>query len=161
MIRDSFLSVYGKMDADKQINAFEIFGYDFMIDEDFKVYLIEANTNPWLEINCTLLSSIITSLIDNTFRITLDPYFLYPFQFKDQKRQLSLCDSSSTLSKFELVFDENLEKSYLSTLKELMMDSTPDWIEDYNEEVEEENDEVEDEDLDEIHLVSPPEQVSP
>ena len=46
MIRDSFLSVYGKMDADKQINAFEIFGYDFMIDEDFKVYLIEANTNP-------------------------------------------------------------------------------------------------------------------
>lgn len=50
-IKDSFRSVYGKMDSDKKINAFELFGYDFMIDENFKVYLIEANTNPCLEIN--------------------------------------------------------------------------------------------------------------
>lgn len=135
LVRDSFLSVYGKMDAEKgQINAFEIFGYDFMIDENFKVYLIEANTNPCLEINCTLMSSIISSLIDNTFRITLDPYFLYPFQFKDAKRHIGLCDSSTTLSKFELVFDENLEHKFLTDLKKKILNNTStDENEEYNE----------------------------
>ena len=32
----------------------KIFGLDFMIDEDFKVYLIEVNTNPCMEITSTL-----------------------------------------------------------------------------------------------------------
>ena len=50
-VKDSFRSVYGKIDENRKINAFELFGYDFMIDENYKVYLIEANTNPCLEIN--------------------------------------------------------------------------------------------------------------
>ena len=28
--------------------CFELFGYDFLIDEDFRVWLIEVNTNPYL-----------------------------------------------------------------------------------------------------------------
>ena len=57
-------------------HTFEIFGYDFMIDEDFKVYLIEVNTNPCLETNCPILSKIITDMVDSGFRIVIDP--LYP-----------------------------------------------------------------------------------
>ena len=106
----------GKWILINKINAFEIFGYDFMVDENFKVYLIEANTNPCLEINWSLLSSVISSLIDNTLRITLDPYFLYPFVFKESKRNVSLWDSSNTLSKFELVFDEKLDYTFLLEL---------------------------------------------
>jgi len=41
-------------------NSFELFGYDFMIDDQFKVYLIEVNTNPCLETPCSLLSSLIS-----------------------------------------------------------------------------------------------------
>ena len=29
-------------------NHFEFFGYDFMIDEDLRVWLIEVNTNPYI-----------------------------------------------------------------------------------------------------------------
>ena len=29
---------------------FELFGFDFLIDEDFRVWLIEVNTNPYLGI---------------------------------------------------------------------------------------------------------------
>jgi D-alanine-D-alanine ligase-like ATP-grasp enzyme len=37
----------------------EIFGLDFMIDENFKVWLIEINTNPCLEISSNILQKII------------------------------------------------------------------------------------------------------
>ena len=43
----------------------EIFGYDYMIDEDLKVYLIEVNTNPCFEVPSTLLSRLIPNMIEN------------------------------------------------------------------------------------------------
>jgi tubulin monoglycylase TTLL3/8 len=46
-----------------------------MIDENFRVYLIEVNTNPCLEISCPLLARIIPEVVDNTFTIALDPLF--------------------------------------------------------------------------------------
>ena len=43
------------------INQFEMFGYDFMIDEDLNVILIEVNTNPCLDTTpCPLLNRLIT-----------------------------------------------------------------------------------------------------
>lgn len=43
------------------INQFEIFGYDFMIDDDMSVYLIEVNTNPCLDTSpCSLLQRLIS-----------------------------------------------------------------------------------------------------
>ena len=57
-------------------HTFEILGYDFMLDEDFKVYLIEVNTNPCLETTCPLLQKLISDLVDSGLRIALDP--LYP-----------------------------------------------------------------------------------
>ena len=51
-----------------------------MIDENFKVFLIEANTNPCLEICSPLLARIIPELLDNSFRIAIDPLY-QPSQF--------------------------------------------------------------------------------
>ncbi len=56
-------------------HQFEIFGYDFMIDEDFKIYLIEVNTNPCLETSCPLLARIISEMLEDSFRIAVDPLF--------------------------------------------------------------------------------------
>jgi len=39
-----------------------------MIDEDFKVYLIEVNTNPCLELACSLLTRIVPNMIENVMR---------------------------------------------------------------------------------------------
>lgn len=75
LVTDTFRAVYSKIDPNRNQNGFEIFGYDFMIDEDFKVYLIEVNTNPSLEICCPLLARIIPELLDNSFRLALDPIY--------------------------------------------------------------------------------------
>lgn len=101
---------YSLIDPNKRVNSFELFGYDFMITDDFNVYLIEVNTNPWLETPCSLLTTIISSVIDNSFRylkesnkyrITLDPL---TYMLNSKTAQLG--DSVNILTKFELVFDE-------------------------------------------------------
>ena len=61
-------SAYQKLDPAKRENGFELYGLDFMIDQNFKVWLLEENTNPALDICCTLLSKIIPTLIDNVLR---------------------------------------------------------------------------------------------
>ena len=45
---DCFLSAKSSMNPSKRRNSFEFFGFDFMIDEDFRTWLIEVNTNPYL-----------------------------------------------------------------------------------------------------------------
>ena len=52
---DCFKATWGKFDPNKRLNTFEVLGLDFMLDENFKVYLIEVNTNPCLETNTPLL----------------------------------------------------------------------------------------------------------
>ena len=36
-------------------STFELFGYDFILDEDLNTWLIEVNTNPCLEESSSLL----------------------------------------------------------------------------------------------------------
>ena len=100
LVSDSFRAVKGKMNPNNRNNWFELYGYDFMITDDFNVLLIEVNTNPCLETPCSLLSSIISSVLDNTFRIVLDP-----FTFQQNSKTQELCDSSNNLWKFEWVYE--------------------------------------------------------
>ena len=46
-----------------------------MIDEQFKPWLIEINSNPCLELSCPLLADIIPSLVENTLKYS-------PFLFR-------------------------------------------------------------------------------
>jgi hypothetical protein len=47
-----------------------------MIDDNMNVYLIEVNTNPCLDTSPSpLLQRIIPQVLDQTFKITLDPFF--------------------------------------------------------------------------------------
>ena len=117
LVTDSFRAVAGgtKIDPDRLKNSFELFGYDFMVDEDFRVYLIEANTNPSLEICCPLLSRIIPELLDNTFRLTIDPLCQPAFlAVEDNQTTKALIQSRKKMGllapiKYSLVFDESLE----------------------------------------------------
>ena len=52
----------------KFIFNLQIFGLDYMIDEEFNVMLIEVNTNPCLEISSNLLARLIPNMIENALR---------------------------------------------------------------------------------------------
>jgi hypothetical protein len=70
---DIFRAVYTKLDPKRRLHCIEVFGLDFMIDDEFKPYLIEVNTNPCLETNSPILNRLIPMMLDSSFQIVLDP----------------------------------------------------------------------------------------
>jgi tubulin---tyrosine ligase len=81
-----------------------------MIDEDFGVNLIEVNTNPCLETNCPILSRLIPRLLDNAFKIAIDP--LFPPADLNFKRGSEAISNNH----FKLIFDDSLEKHHFEKL---------------------------------------------
>ena len=55
--------------------SFEIFGYDFILDKDFNVYLLEINTNPGLEESSPLIRMLVPRMIDDALKLTVDKLF--------------------------------------------------------------------------------------
>ena len=78
IVTDTIRATYHLLDTNRRLNSFELFGYDIMLDDDFKPYLIEVNSNPSLECSCALLTKLFAEMIDNTFKIVLDPLFPPP-----------------------------------------------------------------------------------
>ena len=68
----SMKSVSKKVNKFDRKGCFEIFGYDFIFDENFVPYLLEVNTNPGLEISSPLMEMLIPRMIDDAFKLTID-----------------------------------------------------------------------------------------
>ena len=81
MAFDAVKAVYMQLDSNQKAYCFELVGLDFMIDSNFKPWLIEVNTNPCLEVGGCVLAKIIPSLVDNVFRVALDPIYPPPLQW--------------------------------------------------------------------------------
>jgi hypothetical protein len=76
LIIDTLLSVRTQLNPNKRKNVFEFLGYDFLIDEDFRVWLIEVNTNPYIGTPNKFIDGLLPKMIDDMFRLVVDP--LYP-----------------------------------------------------------------------------------
>ena len=63
-----FLSVAEKILPKQKEYAFELFGLDFMIDDQFTLWLIEVNTNPCLSITSPVTGAIIPNLVDDVLK---------------------------------------------------------------------------------------------
>lgn len=114
LITDSIRATYFKLDPFRLQNSFEILGYDFMMDDDFKLILIECNTNPCLETESPLLSRIIPELIESTFKVVLDPIF--PSPDLTTNRKLLINELPQEL-KYILIFDEDIDGPELKKIK--------------------------------------------
>ena len=95
-------SVKDKINPNKSKYCFEIFGYDFMMDVNLNVYLIEINTNPGLEISSPWIKVILPRMIDDALRLTIDEVFPTKYQFdKNAIKELNYEDYKNDLNKNE------------------------------------------------------------
>ncbi|XP_061691902.1 protein polyglycylase TTLL10 isoform X2 [Syngnathoides biaculeatus] len=65
-----FFAVKPKLD--RRLGFFDLIGCDFIVDEEFKVWLLEMNCNPALHVNCEVLKEVIPSTVEETLDLTLE-----------------------------------------------------------------------------------------
>ena len=75
LIKISFKSVSNKLLKESNILCFEIFGYDFILDNDFKLWILEINNNPGLSISSPVIEKLVPRMMDDAFRLTIDKVF--------------------------------------------------------------------------------------
>eukprot|EP00913_Durusdinium_trenchii_P014223 g13349.t1 len=95
LMADAIRSAAEKLNVRKIKNCFEVFGFDFMVDAEFRVWLIECNANPCLD------------LLDQALRLTVDSFTGENGQPDDTKWEL-LYDS--------LQASPSISSSWLETL---------------------------------------------
>ena len=78
-------------------NAFELYGLDFLVDENLNCYFLEANAFPDFKQTGENLNDLISCLFYQTIALTCDEYFKRP----------KVCDPN----KMHLVFEKSLNKS--------------------------------------------------
>ncbi|CAI2367062.1 unnamed protein product [Moneuplotes crassus] len=109
---DSIKATYIQIDKHRRHHSFELFGYDFMVDENQKVWMIEVNTNPCLELASNYLARLIPSLIENMCEIAIDPVFPAPEWNASRRNPIP----NFSDNKFELVFNERTDSSELKDI---------------------------------------------
>jgi len=117
MTTDTIRAVSRKFDPQRRNCSFELFGYDFMIDEDMNPWLIEVNTNPCLELASPYLSRLIPSMLENAIKVAVDPIFPPPPMPNSRRHQIP----DAIDNRFELVFNE---RDDAAELKNLPIDDT-------------------------------------
>lgn len=85
-------AVSRKIDPGRKQYSCEIFGYDFMIDEDLNPWMIEVNTNPCFELSSPYLARLIPAMVENALKVGVDPVFPPP-PVPSSKRNHALPDA--------------------------------------------------------------------
>ncbi|XP_006871820.1 PREDICTED: protein polyglycylase TTLL10-like [Chrysochloris asiatica] len=67
-----FLAVKSKLEC--KLGFFDLIGCDFLIDENFKVWLLEMNSNPALHTNCEVLKEVIPGVVMETLDLALETF---------------------------------------------------------------------------------------
>ena len=82
----------GKMNFLNKKYCFEIFGYDFILDENYQPYLLEINTNPGLEISSPIIDELLPRMVDDALKLTIDKEFIKSMKYSDEESTFHVKD---------------------------------------------------------------------
>ena len=112
---DLIQAVAGQLNPERKEHCFEIFGLDFMLDSKMKPYLIEANSNPCITVDGSVLAKIIPAMLENVIRVAIDPVF--PPPVSETMRSKYHFSNSFEVNRLELIYD-SYHQSAGSVVKE-------------------------------------------
>jgi len=55
--------------------CFELYGYDFLIDNNLDTWLVEVNTNPSLDESSGFLKALLARMVNDALRLSIDVVF--------------------------------------------------------------------------------------
>lgn len=121
IVIDTFLSIKKQLNNRRE-NSFELLGYDFLIDEDFRVWLIEVNSNPYIGIPNDYIKNLLPKMIDDMIKLTVDPIFQPPdHEVDDTENHFDLIYSPGNTENSETSVNKrsSFELTNLYPIKEL------------------------------------------
>ena len=86
MVIDTFEAIKDQVNPNGRKYNFEFFGYDFMIDEDSKVWLIEVNVNPFLGMPNQYTKVLVPTMMDEMLQIVVDPFYPPNAEYEEKAR---------------------------------------------------------------------------
>ncbi|KAK2851103.1 hypothetical protein Q5P01_007379 [Channa striata] len=118
-----------------RLGFFDLIGCDFLIDEEFKVWLLELNCNPALHTNCEVLKEVIPSTVVETLDLTLEIFnkcrlrqnilplasqreFVLLYNGVFSPNSTLACRKSNTVSEFQQKTSKKNERSQHKSEKE-------------------------------------------
>ena len=75
LIQLSLKAVSKKLIKINPVLCFQLFGYDFIVDKEFRPWILEINDNPGLGISSPVIEKIVPRMLDDAFRLTIDVVF--------------------------------------------------------------------------------------
>ena len=114
IIKTTMLCGKNRFNKNNRQSQFEIFGYDFMMDSDFNVFLIEINTNPGLEISSPWIQIIVPRMLDDALRLTVDKVFEPVYDFNKNYKGDYTHEEKKLLINSEIKVDFNAVNSFNS-----------------------------------------------
>ena len=72
------MSIADKLNRKERQFCYVVLGYDFMIDANFKVWLIEVNKNTGLVFSSPVIRMLLPRMIDDSLKLTIDTVFGVP-----------------------------------------------------------------------------------
>ena len=72
LIIDTYAAVRHICNPKSRCPCFELLGFDFMIDEDLRTWLIECNDNPYIGIPNKFIQNLLPHMLNQMLEITLD-----------------------------------------------------------------------------------------
>ncbi|XP_062889088.1 protein polyglycylase TTLL10-like [Mobula hypostoma] len=108
IITQCFLASKARLGS--KLGYFDLFGCDIMIDQNFKVWLLEINSNPSLQTNCAVLQSVIPKVLNEALDLVLEI-------FKKSSSGLYIMPLEA-LKEFILLYNGSPKEPFMKTFKD-------------------------------------------
>jgi len=91
---------------DRKFGCFELFGFDFLIDDQLNPYLIEINVNPALYTDTEVQKDLLPKLVDDIVKMALNAHPYGNTEGEEQVKEIVENGLKETQLKYDIIFYE-------------------------------------------------------